>query len=107
MMEHGKSESPTFATSLHDFQHPYQFISSIDEYLVYSTNSQPLTTVTEHFDGTLDWIFIEKNNLNIEKIWKQHEESILLEYQALPNKCFPSDHVPVVIEISFVNNEGK
>jgi mRNA deadenylase 3'-5' endonuclease subunit Ccr4 len=83
-----------FMTSMEEFKHPYQFICSIDNCL----ENAPLTTNTELFDGTLDWIFIQSNRLAFSRIWP----SLPLEkYHSLPNYLFPSDHIALVAEIAF------
>jgi 2',5'-phosphodiesterase len=90
-----------FSTTTKKFKHPFQLISSIDDCLIMSTNNQPLTTLTELFDGTLDWVFIDSNNLAFTDVWHNLD---LAQQHALPNALFPSDHVAVVCEISFKLN---
>ena len=95
------SNISSFTTSMSGFQHPFQFHSNMDEYLIKGTCNQPVTTLTPAFDGSLDWIFIDHRRLMFNQVWKLFDINVLEKYGALPNIVFPSDHVAVVCDVSF------
>ncbi|CAD8136206.1 unnamed protein product [Paramecium pentaurelia] len=57
------------------------------------------TNYTKDFKGCIDYIFY--HNANVEKILRLPEESLLQQEVALPNRNFPSDHLPILAYFDF------
>lgn len=59
----------------------------------------PLTTYSLGFEGTLDWLFFSSRTLRMQRLWDLYPTETLAP--AIPSLFFPSDHVPVVVELVF------
>ena len=59
------------------------------------------TNYTTGFKDCLDYIFIEKNSLEVEQVVPFPSEEELGLHTALPNIAFPSDHVAVVVDLKW------
>ena len=103
---HKQLKTSHFKTSQREgMSHPYQFHSTLEGKLSKGSQDQPLTTLTSEFDGTLDWIFVDQRTLRFERVWPYFDKEMLEKCQSLPNNVFPSDHVSVVCEVQFSQEE--
>ncbi|ETO20073.1 CCR4-NOT transcription complex, subunit 6-like protein [Reticulomyxa filosa] len=82
---------------------------------VATDNKEPLCTFkTEHFAGCLDYLFINqcfRVKSFLEMPWQnnlkcrddtQEELQHFLDFPSMPNDVFPSDHLPLVVDLYFV-----
>ena len=67
-----------------------------------SAAGQPkFTNYTQGFKDCLDYVWIDKKNLSVSQVVPFPSEEELSQYIALPNIVFPSDHIPVVVDLKF------
>nr|XP_023019756.1 2',5'-phosphodiesterase 12-like [Leptinotarsa decemlineata] len=59
------------------------------------------TNYTKDFKGCLDYIFIESEKLKVRQVIPMTEEEELAKHEGLPNEYFPSDHLPLVVDLKF------
>nr|CAH7744283.1 unnamed protein product [Callosobruchus chinensis] len=59
------------------------------------------TNYTPDYKGCLDYIFVEDNKVNIKQVIPLPDETELSQYDGLPNKYYPSDHVSLAVDLSF------
>lgn len=62
----------------------------------------PYTNFTKGFNGCLDYIFHDTNNLTVSEVvpFPSHEQ--VIENTALPSILFPSDHLALVSTLSWI-----
>ena len=89
--------------------HGFQLESCFDPWLRPGAENAdvPFTTLTPGFDGTLDWIFVDRTALRIDRVWDPYPVDVLEAEEALPSSKFPSDHVAVVAEVAWRVNKLK
>lgn len=75
------------------FSHQFTFKSAYDVPIY--------TNYTENFKGCLDYIFYEKDSLNVTQCVPIPEEQVLSENTALPSKLFPSDHIALIVDFKY------
>ncbi|XP_050675790.1 2',5'-phosphodiesterase 12 [Leptidea sinapis] len=59
------------------------------------------TNFTEGFAECLDYIFYDKNNLEVEQVIPFPSVEELTQHKALPSIVFPSDHIAVVSDLRY------
>ena len=96
-MSSGQTNLPDSATVL---THNLCLSSCYDAFLNHPCCEFPLTTYSLGFEGTLDWVFFSSHNLRMLQLWEGHSTKLLAQ-PALPSLLFPSDHIPVVVELIF------
>ncbi len=73
-----------------------------------TTGSEPrFTNYTGHFRGTLDYIFHTSERLICTGVLAVEAPSILAEHGALPSVKRPSDHVPLLAEFAWPDDEEE
>eukprot|EP01038_Epipyxis_sp_PR26KG_P014566 gene14566-19555_t len=77
------------------FRHSLSLISAA-EYPRYSN-------YVRDFKSLLDYIFIDESKMLIKRIAPFPDESILSQNTALPSAVFPSDHMSIAVDISFID----
>lgn len=81
----------------------HKLINPIQLYNTYQTlldNDQlTFTSYTKEFSDVLDHIFINKNLFVINKLLSEVDESY--HCAGFPSEQFPSDHIPLVVELSY------
>jgi 2',5'-phosphodiesterase len=77
-----------------DLSHNFQFES------VYG--KPKYTNYTDDFKDCLDYIFVEKNKIKVDKVVPLPTEEELSQHQGLPNDVFPSDHLALVTDLELV-----
>lgn len=73
--------------------HPFKLLSACGE--------PAYTNYVGGFHGCLDYIFIDKNALEVEQVipLPSHEE--VTTHQALPSVSHPSDHIALVCDLKW------
>ena len=59
------------------------------------------TNYTQGFKDCLDYVWIEKDAVEVKQVVPFPSEEELAMHIALPNIVFPSDHVPVIVDLQF------
>nr|XP_027197218.1 2',5'-phosphodiesterase 12-like [Dermatophagoides pteronyssinus] len=59
------------------------------------------THYAEHFQGCLDYIFYDPNNLKVLNIVPMIEHQEVIKEIALPNQKIPSDHLPLICTVAW------
>jgi len=59
------------------------------------------TNYTQGFKDCLDYIWIDKTKLEVSQVVPFPSEEELSLHTALPNIVFPSDHIPVIVDLKF------
>ena len=59
------------------------------------------TNYTQGFKDCLDYVWIEKEALEVKQVVPFPSDEELSLHVALPNIVFPSDHVPVIVDLQF------
>ena len=62
---------------------------------------EPYTTFVPGFYGEIDHVFYDPKNLRCDRWIPTPPHETVLEYVALPNVLFPSDHLALVCELSY------
>ena len=57
------------------------------------------TNYTMGFKDCLDYIWIDKTRLTVSQVVPFPSEEELALHTALPNIVFPSDHIPVIVDL--------
>ena len=60
------------------------------------------TNFTPGFAGCLDYIFCDKNNLDVVQVVPMLSEFELSEYVAIPSQVHPSDHIALVADLKWI-----
>jgi len=60
------------------------------------------SNLTPDFEGCLDYIWFSKKQLVVQEVVEIPDREFV--GKGIPNKCFPSDHVPLVAKFSFAKN---
>ncbi len=63
-----------------------------------------VTNYTADFKGAIDYIFYSKNNLKVDRVLDVMDQSWLSKETALPNSEWPSDHISLVADFSFMSS---
>ena len=53
------------------------------------------------FCGTLDYIYADESKLEVKREIPLPDQEDVVKEIALPNRIFPSDHLPLVVEIKW------
>ena len=53
------------------------------------------------FKDCLDYVWVEKENFTVTQVVPFPSDQELELHSALPNIVFPSDHVPVIVDLKF------
>nr|CCA21054.1 2' putative [Albugo laibachii Nc14] len=61
------------------------------------------TNYVENFNGTLDYIFISKETLEVVQTFPMFTKEQVTEEVALPSSIFPSDHISLLVDVAFHN----
>jgi 2',5'-phosphodiesterase len=77
-----------------DLSHNFQFESAYGK--------PKYTNYTDDFKDCLDYIFVEKNKIKVDKVVPLPTEEELSQHQGLPNDVFPSDHLALVTDLELV-----
>ncbi|CAH1989855.1 unnamed protein product [Acanthoscelides obtectus] len=64
------------------------------------------TNYTPDYKGCLDYIFVEDNTMEVKQVIPLPDETELSQYNGLPNKYYPSDHVALVADL-LINNRNS
>ncbi|CAG9825169.1 unnamed protein product [Phaedon cochleariae] len=72
-----------------------------DFYFDSACETSKYTNYTPDYKGCLDYIFIENGKLSIENVVPLPDEEELSKHEGLPNKYYPSDHLPLVVDLKF------
>jgi CCR4-NOT transcription complex subunit 6 len=81
----------------------HQLIHHLNLISAYSAIAEPkYTNYTGHFIGVLDYIFYTRNLLRCSSCLDVDDEMLLHKQTALPNQQYPSDHLPLVAEMEFL-----
>ena len=59
------------------------------------------TNYTMGFKDCLDYIWIHKSKLSVSQVVPFPSEEELSLHTALPNIVFPSDHIPIIVDLAF------
>ena len=59
------------------------------------------TNYTQGFKDCLDYVWIEKDAVEVKQVVPFPSEEELAMHTALPNIVFPSDHVPIIVDLQF------
>ena len=65
----------------------------------------PYTNYVQGFVGALDWIFADARRLRVRKHAPLPDHEAVVRHVALPSAVFPSDHLPIAVELEW--HEGK
>lgn len=60
----------------------------------------PFTNCIASFESVLDYIFYESDSFNLDRVIPLPSVEKVKEFTALPNQYIPSDHLPVIFELS-------
>ena len=74
-----------------------------DHTLISACGFPQYTNYVSNFIGCLDYIYVEPSKLNVEEVIPMCSHEEVIQYTALPNAVFPSDHLALVCELSFIN----
>ncbi|VVC92956.1 unnamed protein product [Leptidea sinapis] len=81
---------------------PINDLALFQETLLGSAAGTPqYTNFTEGFAECLDYIFFDKNNLEVEQVIPFPSVEELTQHKALPSIVFPSDHIAVVSDLRY------
>ncbi|XP_065584351.1 2',5'-phosphodiesterase 12-like [Artemia franciscana] len=73
-----------------------------------SARGTPLyTNYTDDFKDCLDYIFYQENRFNVSQVVPLPSEEVLSANVGLPSVVFPSDHVSLVADLTWVTNKGS
>jgi endonuclease/exonuclease/phosphatase family metal-dependent hydrolase len=64
----------------------------------FSIHREPLTHRTTHFNGTIDYIIVTQNSLQVCALLYPNEQAAK---QGIPSENEPSDHLPLVAQLAF------
>ena len=73
--------------------------------LISSAGYPPFTNYTGGFKDLLDFIYIEPSRFQVAEVASFPAEDVLRKDTALPSAVFPSDHLAVVVDLRFYNND--
>ena len=76
-----------------ELSHPPVFVSA--------AGSPRFTNYTLGFKDCLDYIWVDKESFTVTQVVPFPSDQELAFYSALPNIVFPSDHVPVIVDLKF------
>jgi len=94
---------------LHSSQHGQHHPPTLTHHLAltsaYASIGEPkYTNFTGHFVGVLDYVFYSRRHLRWVSVMEVEEEKKLRQYTALPSPLYPSDHLPLVVELEWIND---
>ena len=76
-----------------ELSHPPSFVSA--------AGTPKFTNYTMGFKDCLDYVWVEKENFTVSQVVPFPSDQELELHSALPNIVFPSDHVPVIVDLKF------
>jgi 2',5'-phosphodiesterase len=76
-----------------DVSHSLQLISAC--------GTPEYTNFTPDFQGCLDYIYVDRNQLKVDRVVPLIEHEEIIAGTAIPNERFPSDHLALVCDISY------
>ena len=79
-----------------------QLASGFPDYTNYTMHTNEIG-----FAGCLDYIWTEKDKFTVESTLAMPAHELITKYQAIPSKICPSDHLPIICDISVVMNSDK
>jgi len=83
---------------------PHQVSHRLPLLSAYATIGEPkYTNYTGSFVGILDYIWITRTHLRCVACLDVDEESLLRQHTALPSPLYPSDHIPLVTTLEFLD----
>ncbi|KAG7663603.1 uncharacterized protein J8A68_002852 [[Candida] subhashii] len=98
---HDYGDNNSLINEKKEIENPFEFVNIYDSLL----KSQRLnfTSYTSSLTDVLDHIFISKQNFKIVKVLSEVDEQYCSScaIKGFPNQQFPSDHIPLVAEISY------
>lgn len=74
---------------------------SHDFSLFSAAGTPPYTNFVAGFCGTLDYIYADESKLQLKRAIPLSEHEDVVQEIALPNRIFPSDHMPLVVELKW------
>ena len=83
---------------------PHQVSHRLPLLSAYATIGEPkYTNYTGSFVGILDYIWFTRTHLRCVACLDVDEESLLRQHTALPSPLYPSDHIPLVTTLEFLD----
>jgi len=83
---------------------PHQVAHRLPLLSAYATIGEPkYTNYTGSFVGVLDYIFFTRTHLRCVACLDVDEEALLRQHTALPSPHYPSDHIPLVTTLEFLD----
>jgi len=74
---------------------------SHDFSLFSAAGTPPYTNFVAGFCGTLDYIYADESKLEVKREIPLPDQEDVVKEIALPNRIFPSDHLPLVVELKW------
>ena len=81
--------------------HNYFQDLSHDFSLLSAAGTPPYTNFVAGFCGTLDYIYADASKLELKREIPLSDHEDVVKEIALPNRIFPSDHMPLVVELKW------
>jgi mRNA deadenylase 3'-5' endonuclease subunit Ccr4 len=72
---------------------------------LFAFTNVPFTHCCSTFECVIDYVFFENEIFNLKKVLPFPPVDELKKNVALPSEFVPSDHIPVIIELEFNNNQ--
>ena len=70
----------------------------------YASIGEPkYTNFTGHFVGVLDYVFYSRRHLRWVSVMEVEEEKKVRQYTALPSPLYASDHLPLIVELEWID----
>ena len=90
-------------------RHPHAHHPSLTHHLAltsaYASIGEPkYTNFTGHFVGVLDYVFYSRRLLRWVSVMEVEDERKVRQYTALPSPLYASDHLPLVVELEWIND---
>jgi len=79
-----------------EFTHPFTFASA------YEKIGEPLSNITDHFSGCLDYIWFDKSSLELVGLLDTLNPPDYALFKALPNPQQPSDHISLFAKFALI-----
>lgn len=71
----------------------------------YTSSDLKYTNITENFSGIIDHMFYEESDrLKLSSLYTMNDNNSIYEETALPNRVFPSDHLPLICTFGLKSN---
>lgn len=71
----------------------------------YRDEELKFTNITQNFSGIIDHIFYEQSErVKLASLYAMNDDNSIYEETALPNRVFPSDHLPLICTFGLKSN---